>query len=765
MTKTPTCLPACSPNAAGDLPLLPPAGPGGPAPIATVTGVDCNGAPVVVTGSGVVQSVPHPTSVQLVKLCNPGEFDHNILCDPATGERVIVVTSYSVAGVPTVAAYTMGGLPYPGVITALADCGGSGEESDPVEMCDNGATSFIRWVVKKDGSPTGVTFDTRLDGSAYIPVGAVTFGNCEQQCTTVSETGYLADPSSASLTAAQKCNVTEVIIDGVALNISLPAFWSPQSFVDAVNAAQPGTLQLLSNGDISSANAGDTINSLQIVCTQPDFEENFATSAVPVYQTLAASATQPGATTTYTYINDGGFLGPAGRYSFARVRDLRPQCFDMGLGAGAVDASGNPDGLVMAVNGDPTPGEFYRQTATGLIIGQEYEFSVWIANANGAVCGVATPGNSPDVTLRVETLGNVPLATINTGPILYQGTWRRWNVKFVAQHTSVNYFARNNSPVVGGNDVLVDRIAFSRVSRQDITFTPRRRIIDVEIIKEICPGQAPTIRVFSPDGATQYTIPDPSGMLLHLGNSTMAVIAASQVAGKEYDQQETTEYYCVAGETWIKRTRITFDNALSTETGRVVEWSNGSVTQQNQPVGAISAGACAAVSAGAETDVVMSGPYAICVDNAGTKTTHYMRQRYTADNSVATGALTLVATEYSSSGVAWTAVAPTGVISMGACTVVAVAPRTFRTSVQDVPAGGNLSITPGVPADLVSVAVRNRSSTTATIQVNGGVALPLDNSESWGTGGLDEDGATLSDTINIAAGNGVIRVTTLRRLP
>jgi hypothetical protein len=45
-------------------------------------------------------------------------------------------------------------------------------------MCDGGTTPFIRWVVKKNGAPTGVSFDTNLSGAPYTPVGPATFGAC-----------------------------------------------------------------------------------------------------------------------------------------------------------------------------------------------------------------------------------------------------------------------------------------------------------------------------------------------------------------------------------------------------------------------------------------------------------------------------------------------------------------------------------------------------------------------------------------------------------
>ncbi len=49
---------------------------------------------------------------------------------------------------------------------------------------------------------------------------------------------------------------------------------------------------------------------------------------------------------------------------------------------GARDHTGDPNGYMMLVNADYTPGEFYRDTIMGLCTGIEYEFSSWIANAD-----------------------------------------------------------------------------------------------------------------------------------------------------------------------------------------------------------------------------------------------------------------------------------------------------------------------------------------------------------------------------------------------
>jgi hypothetical protein len=149
------CSPICGPNPSvqlpGNNPLV--------VPTPVLLGADC-------------------TLPMHVKLCNPSEFDTNTLCDPATGLPVLVITSYSDTGVPTSTAYNADGTPHTAnAISALVACGSS-SESDPIEMCDAGATPFIRWVVKKNGAPTGVSFDTTMNGAPYALVGPATFGSC-----------------------------------------------------------------------------------------------------------------------------------------------------------------------------------------------------------------------------------------------------------------------------------------------------------------------------------------------------------------------------------------------------------------------------------------------------------------------------------------------------------------------------------------------------------------------------------------------------------
>jgi hypothetical protein len=110
----------------------------------TVVGEDCTGAPLSVTGHDIVQTVPAPGAVQLVKFCNPtGEFNrsYSTLCAP-DGTKVLVVTVWDetapLATPPTIEAYTLAGAVYAGDKSLLVDC--AAEKLDVVteEYCSAG---------------------------------------------------------------------------------------------------------------------------------------------------------------------------------------------------------------------------------------------------------------------------------------------------------------------------------------------------------------------------------------------------------------------------------------------------------------------------------------------------------------------------------------------------------------------------------------------------------------------------------------------------
>jgi hypothetical protein len=155
-----------------------------PVPLVPVTAALCDGTTVQVPTAQTVQTVPHPTAVQRVVLCrDERRFDREkqLLCNKDTGETVFVLTIFDDQALPgtppAVEAYTLDGAVYAGAVSELVKCPDVDVESDAIEMC-SGGTPFIRWVVKKDGQPTGQAFDTTLGGASYTPDEVVTIGPC-----------------------------------------------------------------------------------------------------------------------------------------------------------------------------------------------------------------------------------------------------------------------------------------------------------------------------------------------------------------------------------------------------------------------------------------------------------------------------------------------------------------------------------------------------------------------------------------------------------
>lgn len=56
--------------------------------------------------------------------------------------------------------------------TDLTECDSNTLESDKIVLCDDNG-EFYRWIVKDNGEPTGVSYDTTISGVLYTPVGTV----------------------------------------------------------------------------------------------------------------------------------------------------------------------------------------------------------------------------------------------------------------------------------------------------------------------------------------------------------------------------------------------------------------------------------------------------------------------------------------------------------------------------------------------------------------------------------------------------------------
>jgi len=126
---------------------------------------------------------------------------------------------------------------------------------------------------------------------------------------------------------------------------------------------------------------------------------------------------------------------------------------------------GDVNGYMLFENAGMTPGEFFRQTVTGLCSSTKYEFAAWIANADNPA---AAPGLlNPDLTFIVQTADGTVLDTYNSGPVPQTAvfTWQQYGFFFTlpAGVSSVIVRIIDNNPggtAQPGNDFAIDDITF-----------------------------------------------------------------------------------------------------------------------------------------------------------------------------------------------------------------------------------------------------------------------------------------------------------------
>lgn len=92
----------------------------------TVPYVDCDGAAQVAAGTtcDMVQVVPHPSAVMPVRICNPTDIEKTLMCDPATGGKVLIVVDFSNGAQNPIVSYwdLAFGAPWSGDPTTLEMC-------------------------------------------------------------------------------------------------------------------------------------------------------------------------------------------------------------------------------------------------------------------------------------------------------------------------------------------------------------------------------------------------------------------------------------------------------------------------------------------------------------------------------------------------------------------------------------------------------------------------------------------------------------------
>jgi hypothetical protein len=171
---------------------------------------------------------------------------------------------------------------------------------------------------------------------------------------------------------------------------------------------------------------------------------------------------------TTTYTQQFAPLTIDGQFSFI---NSVPDDFNGAWFTGALDHTPNDvGGYMYLVNADVDPDQFYNGTVNNLVVGQKYQFSVFVANL------LTTVGIQPNIIFQVRSPApnNVLLAQIATGNISATPTitWVQYGISFTAVSESVTLLMISNAPGGYGNDLVIDDIVFQVCNPIPTTTTP-----------------------------------------------------------------------------------------------------------------------------------------------------------------------------------------------------------------------------------------------------------------------------------------------------
>ncbi len=170
------------------------------------------------------------------------------------------------------------------------------------------------------------------------------------------------------------------------------------------------------------------------------------------------------------------------------------------------DNSPDPNGYMMVVNANFTPGIFYLETVDGLCENTTYQFTADIIN----MVRRGTGDLRPNVSFFI---GDTEFYT--TGLIPEDETWTTYGFTFITEpgQNSVTLSLRNNAPGGIGNDLAIDNIAF-RPCGPEAMVTPGSSTVLCEdgeplaLLRTVIGDQYPTPFVrwqTSPDGVNDWT--------------------------------------------------------------------------------------------------------------------------------------------------------------------------------------------------------------------------------------------------------------------
>ena len=692
-----------------------------------------------------------------------------------------------------------------------------------MELADGGTETVVihnQYLERTDQvDQVQATWYTTVTGAnRSVNVGeTVTVGACATAASKqVSvEVGCLASPATVDMTRADKCNVDEVILNGEVIDVNLDENWTIAEFVDAVNAARPNSL-IMVNGSIASAESR-SFGNLQIVCQVVAFEETFGEGGSDGNREQVDS-------TTYNFFNNG--QGQDNGYTVTTMGDTGLASWSNRNGTITTDASGDANGNAMIILANANAGLVYTQP-TPAEVGHEYRLKFFAADTTIGGAGFIRPNIKFEI---VNLDDNSIVNSGDSGDIPWDGEWHEYGFDFVARTENLGFRLLNNSGGGTGNDFAIDQITFAEVLRSDFVFEQRGDQIPVEIIKVINDDASiESLRVWSSDGTTEYTIPDPEGRVLSAGACNVATIPTSQSGADEVDFVNEYDWLALC-DTYMENGVEVTQSFLRRYTTDVDGRTEAFTSQLNGTTPYITQGEVGVCGGGGGTVTSSDGEFQILCDTTNTpfgdQSTRFLR-RYTIDSEgdvTTTDTMLDGTTGYNTQGTVGVCPEAQSFVTHQACYVTDAEPEpqlgfvrhddsfvgingvpnvnpngfavfdnegngvdiaqagfeivncvspveeevevpdVYTTTVQDVDNNDTLTITGG--ADMVSYTIRNRSMTNGgSFRVNGGNALTLDPMETFSSGGVNEDGGTLNDVVEITADfDSVIRVTVVRRV-
>jgi gliding motility-associated-like protein len=214
----------------------------------------------------------------------------------------------------------------------------------------------------------------------------------------------------------------------------------------------------------------------------------------------------PGASTSYNFVSTSG--NPAapvpfdGNYTIANNVPVNPSWFQ----SQPDHTPGDVNGYLAFFNASETPGEFYKQTVTGLCGNTKYEFAAWVGNVLNPASLI---GIKPDITFTITKLDGTVLASYATGAISQKTTftWEQFGF-FFATPTGVNSVIlkmTNNNPggnAQPGNDLAIDDITFRPCGP---TLSPSFSSSSLQTTKNQCGNQE--VQLFGSVSSAEYINP------------------------------------------------------------------------------------------------------------------------------------------------------------------------------------------------------------------------------------------------------------------